>query len=317
MSTETPIVDALIVGGGYAGLAAASTLGRATHSSIIFDSGIFRDARAAPIRQLPGWDGVDSSQYRAAARSELEHIGLCSFVSTEVSTIQSDGSGLWVATTSDGKKHYGRKVILATGSEEIYPDIPGYQDCWVTGIFHCMYQFGYEERGCESAGILVVDKLAGLLPQVLKLAGDTHKFARRVHLYTNGNEEITVKLKALALAQQISFAHVIGQRITKLVKEKERAAVQVELEDKTCYTEGFLVHQPYTKLGGTLPAQLGVETTPMGDIKVQHPFPATSVPGVYAAGDCASPFKNASMAIASGVCAGNGLARELPSSYDY
>ncbi|KAL6788094.1 FAD/NAD(P)-binding domain-containing protein [Trichoderma camerunense] len=314
MSIESPVVDVLIVGGGYGGLAAASTLYRATHSLIIFDSGVFRDAKAKPIRQIPGWDGIDSSKYRAIARAELEQTGLCSFVSAEVSTLRPEGSNLWMATTIDGQTYRGKKVILATGCEEIYPDIPGYQECWVTGIFPCMYQFGYEEHGCESAGILVVDKLAGVLPQVMKLAGDTHKFARQVYLYSNGNAEVTAQLQALA--KETPFVVVIGQPIVQLVKESTRAVVTVELADKTRHVQGFLVHQPYTKLAGQLPTQLGVEITPMGDIKVQHPFPATSVPGIYAAGDCASPFKNAAMAIASGVCAGNGLARELPSSFD-
>ncbi|KAL5364127.1 FAD/NAD(P)-binding domain-containing protein [Aspergillus floccosus] len=312
-SEKVPLVDVLIVGGGYAGLAAASTLYRATHSSIVFDSGVFRDAKGASIRLLPGWEGVDSSDYRAAAREELTKTGLCSVVYAGVSEIQGT-DGMWTAIATDGEQYSGRKIILATGSDEIYPSIPGYGDCWVTGIFPCMYQFGYEQRGSSSAGILVVDKLAGLLPQVLKLAGDTHKFARSVVLYTNGNRAAAEELEALVQKANLPFV-VEGERIARLVKLPTDAAVEVELEDGSRRTEGFLVHQPWTKLRGSLPIQLGLETTPMGDIKVQHPFPLTSVPGVYAAGDCASPFKNASMAIASGVCAGNGVARELPSSF--
>ncbi|PKX88424.1 FAD/NAD(P)-binding domain-containing protein [Aspergillus novofumigatus IBT 16806] len=312
--SSTPTADVLIIGGGYAGLAAASTLYRATHSTIVFDSGLFRDDKAPHVRLLPGWDGTVSSKYRQAARAELENTGLCFFVNAQVTTIakQQGQDYEWRVTASNGQEYHGRKVVLATGTDEIYPDIPGYKDCWVTGIFPCMFQFGYEERGCASAGILVVDKLASVLPQVVKLAGDTRKFAPQVVLYTNGKEKVTAQLQELI--KEVDYLSIEARNIQGLRKGPERAEVTVELEGGDERKEGFLVHQPWTQLRGTLPAQLGVETTPMGDIRVEHPFPATSVPGVYAAGDCASPFKNASMAIAAGVCAGNGVARELPAS---
>jgi thioredoxin reductase len=174
-----------------------------------------------------------------------------------------------------------------------------------------MFQFGYEQRGCESAGILVVEKLSKVLPQVLKLASDANKFARKVVLYTNGDDKVSDELESLTSGTPYS---VERHAITKLIKGAEGAEVTVELADGRSEVMGFLVHQPLTRLRGSLADQLGLEKTPFGDIKVEHPFPATSVPGVYAAGDCASPFKNASMAIAAGSCAGNGVARELPSS---
>lgn len=134
MSSNQSTADVLIVGGGYAGLAAASTLHRATHSSIVFDSGIFRDAKAPLIRLLPGWDGVDSGDYRAAARAELEKTGLCSFIHADVLNIQLSELGLWIAKTRSGQQYSGKKIILATGTDEVYPNIPGYRDCWATGM---------------------------------------------------------------------------------------------------------------------------------------------------------------------------------------
>ena len=174
-----------------------------------------------------------------------------------------------------------------------------------------MFQFGFEERGCESAGILVVEKLSKHLPQVAKLAGDANKFAKNIALYTNGDDKVSDELESIVSGTPY---RVERQRITKLIKGAEKAQVAIELADGREESVGFLVHQPFTQLSGSFDAQLGLEKTPFGDIKVEHPFPATSVPGVYAAGDCASPFKNASMAIAAGACAGNGVARELPTS---
>ncbi|KAF3396437.1 hypothetical protein F1880_007214 [Penicillium rolfsii] len=303
------ITDVLIVGGGYAGLAAANTLYRSCHTTVIFNSGYFRDQKASRIRLLPGFENVQSWRYREVAREELEQTGLCSFVEAEVTRIEGSDAKGWTLITADGQQYHGRKIVLATGTDELYPDIAGYADCWVTVIFPCMFQFGYEQRGCASAGVLVVDKLAGMLPQVLKLAGDTRKFAHEVVLYTNGAETVTTQLQALV--EDTDF-HVEPRGIRRLIKGPEGADVTLELEDGSLRKETFLVHQPWTSLRGPLPSQLGLETTPMGDIKVEHPFPTTNVPGVYAAGDCASPLKNAAMAIVTGICAGNGVARELP-----
>lgn len=305
------VTDVLVVGGGYAGLAAANTLYRSCHTTMVFNSGNFRDQKAPHIRLLPGFEDVESWRYREMARTELEQTGLCSFVDADVTRIEGSDAKGWMLITADGAQYHGRKIVLATGTQELYPDIAGYADCWVTGIFPCMFQFGYEQRGCPSAGVLVVDKLAGVLRQVVKLAGDSGKFAHEVVLYTNGAETVTAQLQALVEDTRI---HIEPRAIRRLIKGPEGADVTVELEDGSVRQESFLVHQPWTSLRGPLPSQLGLETTPMGDIKVEHPFPTTNVPGVYAAGDCASPFKTASMAIVTGICAGNGVARELPTN---
>lgn len=134
MVLNNTITDVLIVGGGYAGLSTASTLYRATHTTIVFDSGVYRDQRAPQIRQLPGWEGKASDEYRAAARAELESTGLSTFVNVSVKSIERTDDGLFEAQTSDGKTWLGRKVVLAMGVQEIYPNIPGYEKCWVTGM---------------------------------------------------------------------------------------------------------------------------------------------------------------------------------------
>jgi thioredoxin reductase len=134
MTSSNDITDVLIVGGGYAGLSTASTLYRATHKTVVFDSNIYRDQRAPQIRQLPGWEGKTSTEYRAAAQTELQSTGLSSIVNAAVERIDRTDDGLFKAKTSDGREWLGKKIVLATGVEEVYPDIPGYDDCWVTGM---------------------------------------------------------------------------------------------------------------------------------------------------------------------------------------
>jgi hypothetical protein len=54
----------------------------------------------------------------------------------------------------------------------------------------------------------------------------------------------------------------------------------VVFENGTVKTEGFIAHKPQDKLNGRWVEQLDLETTVMGDIKVNFPFNETSVSGV-------------------------------------
>ena len=58
-------------------------------------------------------------------------------------------------------------------------------------------------------------------------------------------------------------------------------------------------------------SQLGLELNPVGDIKVYTPFQETNVPGVFAAGDCASLLKHIPGSVADGAHAGGGIHRQL------
>jgi thioredoxin reductase len=74
---------------------------------------------------------------------------------------------------------------------------------------------------------------------------------------------------------------------------------------------GFLVHKATTALNGPFAKQLGLELTPLGDIKVASPLPETSMGGVFAVGDCATMMKIVAVAISSGVAAAAGVSTQL------
>jgi len=54
-----------------------------------------------------------------------------------------------------------------------------------------------------------------------------------------------------------------------------------------------------------------LEVSDSGTIKTSPPFYATNVPGVLAVGDCATPFKAASQALAMGTFAAGGVVGQL------
>ena len=64
-------------------------------------------------------------------------------------------------------------------------------------------------------------------------------------------------------------------------------------------------------LKGDIAQQLGLELTPMGDVMVSPPFFQTSLRGVFAAGDDASPIKIANNALFAGAAVGAGVTAQL------
>lgn len=125
-------VDVLTIGGGPAGLTAALTLVRQNYSAVLFNSGIYRNRDAEHMHMVPGWDHRDPSKFRTKGRSEiLEHYEAVKIVKTHLTTAHKINNSLFEVADNSGKAWLGRKIILATGSQDISPDIPGYAEAWV------------------------------------------------------------------------------------------------------------------------------------------------------------------------------------------
>ena len=134
MSPEE-FVDVLIIGGGPSGLSAALCLSRARYTTAVFDSGVYRNALSYHVHMVPTWDHSDPREYRAAARKELKkRYDTVQFVDLAVTEVTKDETGIYHAVDASGKKWTGKKLILATGVKDIFPDIPGYEEAWSTGM---------------------------------------------------------------------------------------------------------------------------------------------------------------------------------------
>jgi pyruvate/2-oxoglutarate dehydrogenase complex dihydrolipoamide dehydrogenase (E3) component len=171
-----------------------------------------------------------------------------------------------------------------------------------------MFQFGFEQKGCESAGLLAVEGLANVFHSTM-LADDGNKFADTMTIYTDSNASLASEITT---ALQTPDIVVDDRKIKALTQGVVGSEVIIMFEDGTEKREAFLVHRPNTELDMTLVDQLGLQVSDRGDIEVAAPFCQTNVPGVYAAGDCSTPAKIIPSAIASGAYAACGIARELP-----
>ncbi|KAG9231922.1 hypothetical protein BJ875DRAFT_468218 [Amylocarpus encephaloides] len=320
-SPQSP-VDVLVIGAGPAGLSCTLTVSRLVHTAIIFSSGEYRNSMSKHMHGVPTWEHRDAAEFREATRKDiLEHYDTATFEDEGIKSIEKkEGEGgktLFKAIDDNGKEWWGRKVALASGIRDMMPDIEGYEECWVKGIFHCLFCHGYEERNSASAGVLAIDDCASA-PLALHLARFANRLAEKVIIYTNGNEDVTKSLredlsKVKPESKTARCISIDDRRIAKLVKGLNRADVEVVFTDGQTKVEGFITHKPVGKLNGPWVEQLGLETTPQGDIKVSFPLNETSVPGVFAAGDCSVMMKAVTFAISTGGMMGAGVASSIGS----
>ncbi|KAK6198455.1 hypothetical protein LQW54_010284 [Pestalotiopsis sp. IQ-011] len=194
-----------------------------------------------------------------------------------VATIEKKDDAHFLVFDVSGKEWHFRKILLAVGSSNIFPSIDGYEQLWGERIFHCLFCKGYEDRGAASAGVLAVSPLV-ISPLIIHVAMDAAQLADEVTIYTHGNEDLATQLGPIAGAKSVT----------------------VEFVDGSSKNEAFLVHSPQTTVQGPFVDQLGLSLTPMGDLQADAPMHQTSVRGVFAAGDCITPYKVIPGAISSG-----------------
>ncbi|KAH0534017.1 hypothetical protein FGG08_007380 [Glutinoglossum americanum] len=317
MSTDQ-VFDCLIIGGGPAGLSTALGLSRILHTAVLFDSGVYRNRNSSHMHTVSTWDHKNPAEYRAAARKELTE-GRYSSVQIKdvaVAKVEKLGDGFFKATDATGAEWMGKKLVLATGSKDEYLDIPGYGACWATGIYHCLFCHGFEDKDALNAGVLAVGDCAK--PTVAThLAYQAQQFAKEITIYTHGSDALAAELAPLVAAHSARTTRTIKiepRRIQQLAKVDGPTAsgkVTLAFEDGHRETEGFLVHKANTAVNGPFAQQLGLELTTTGDIKVAQPIPETSVSGCFAAGDCATVMKAVAIAVSAGMAAAAGVSLQL------
>src|ERR1700747_3576397 len=107
------IVDAVIVGGGIAGLSAALFLARAGRSTIVYDAGRSRIFAVERVREFVGFDGWTPEQMLTKAREEVLRYG-AQIRGGTVTKIEPRPDGLFDVFAPD-LTIKARSVVLATG----------------------------------------------------------------------------------------------------------------------------------------------------------------------------------------------------------
>jgi gliotoxin/aspirochlorine biosynthesis thioredoxin reductase len=133
MSSSAQVkADVLIIGGGPAALSVATGLVRQQYTAILFDSGVYRNARATHMHNVLAHDHQPPSEFRVQARESIvgRYEGV-TFKEVKVESARKVESGFELKD-SQGSKYLGRKLVLAVGVQDVLPSLPGYSDLWGT-----------------------------------------------------------------------------------------------------------------------------------------------------------------------------------------
>ncbi|KAE8360267.1 FAD/NAD(P)-binding domain-containing protein [Aspergillus caelatus] len=312
--THSTDYDALVIGAGPAGLAAATALGRACRQVAVFDSQEYRNERVEEMHNVVLHDGQKPELYRAAAikaisskYSTVTFIDTVIKTATVTATAVSDMHKFQVTSTNDG--HFrGKKLILATGSKDYFPDIPGYAELWGKGIVHCLFCDGFEKKDTP-AGALGLESLQDLASVLMA----HHMSNGPLTIFLNG-ESVTRDEDQKALRVAKARGCKIDQReIRRFSRDSASGYILIEFTDGSQCQIGILLHHPETvNRASSLISGLNLELVQDGGhIQVKNAVGETSARGCFAAGDTATASKIVSVALVGGTMAGIGAARQL------
>ncbi len=287
--------DVIIIGGSYAGLSAAMTLGRSLRAVLIIDSGKPCNRQTPHSHNFITQDGEKPEEIARKAKEQVLGYKTVTFLQ-DLATNATKQENDFAVETKSGNNIKAKKLIFATGVWDIMPKIEGFSETWGITSIHCPYCHGYEFRS-KKTGILVNNESAfDFAKLVLNWTND-------LIIFTNG----TSKFDVLPI-QELGLS-VIEKPIEK-IEHHDGKISRLIFKDQTSFQLDALYHRPDFKQHCELPEKLGCHLTESGHIEVND-FQQTSIDGIYAVGDATTPFRAVSVATASGTKAGAILNHEL------
>ncbi|MDH5835228.1 NAD(P)/FAD-dependent oxidoreductase [Luteimonas kalidii] len=283
------IHDAIVVGGSYAGMAAALQLLRARRRVLVIDAGQRRNRAAVTSHGFLGHDGSDPAEIARTARAQLARYPTLRWADDTAVSASGERDAFTVVARSGGA-HRGRRLLLAIGVSDTLPALPGLAERWGRSVFHCPYCHGYElDRG--AIGVLAAGPMSLHQAMLLPDWGS-------VTLLANGLLEPDAATRE-ALAQR-------GVAIEATPVARIEGQADVVLADGRVLPFAGLFVASRNAPAGVLAQRLGCELvdTPMGSQIRTDEAKRTTVPGVYACGDAARAPHSVSLAVGDGAWAG-------------
>jgi thioredoxin reductase len=292
------LFDAVIVGGGPAGLSAALWLGRYRRKTMVIDGGEPRNEPAWAVHGYPGIVDPTPIELRRRLYQQAQGDGV-EMRSGLVNLAEGSRDG-FVVVTDEGERIEARRLVLAYGLRDYLPDVPGLEELYGTSVFHC--------ADCD--GPSVADTRLGVI-------GWNHHAANLALYLRHFSDDVTMLTHGLPLELTTAARETLAQADIDLVEHRiSRVSgngghlTQAEFDGpEPIRLDAIFFHlgsEPRCDLAG----QLGCNTDDDGYIDVDR-GQETSVPGVHAAGDITGPPHLASIAAAEGVRAALTIHRSL------
>jgi thioredoxin reductase (NADPH) len=299
-----PAWDAAVIGGGPAGLTTATYLLRFRRRVLLVDSGSSRASTIPLSRNYPGFpDGISGPQLLAHMRRQAERYPLHT-IDGRVDTLERHDSSFTLHGELLGTPIHARRVLLATGVDDIWPSLPEATTALREGVLRfCPVCDGFEAAG-RPVGVLT-RSTAGVR-EALYL----RHFTDDVTVFLSDREAV---LPADELRQLAEAGIAVAQAHPHAFALCD-GGVQVRFGDEL-RVYAALYSAFGVQVRSRLATALGAATDALGYLMVDA-HQQTSVPGLYAAGDVASGLNQISVTVGAAAIAASAihLSLGLPSA---
>lgn len=289
--------DVLIVGAGPAGLNAALVLGRCRRTVLVCDSGEPRNQASARVSGFLSRDGCRPADLREVGLRQLDPYESVQLRDVAVEDVAGQ-DGCFEAVLQDGMRVRAKKILLATGLQDTFPDLDGAERLFGKGVWTCPYCDGWELREQPLAVYGSGEGIVG--------------FALELRLWTSDLVLLTDGPPGFGEADRMLLdragVRVREEPIEKLEGEERLERVRFRTGDTLERTALFFLAQAHQRSG--LVEKLGCELTRRGTAETSS-YERSNVPGVYVAGDASRRVQFAIVAAAEGAMAAFAINTEL------
>ena len=285
--------DVAVIGGSAAGLAAALQLGRQRRSVIVVDAGEPRNAPAVHMHSYLGHEGLAPSELAAIGREEVRSYGGEVIDGRALDVTRTDHDRFRVELVG-GHTVIARRVLAATGLVDVLPDIDGLAEHWGGDVIHCPFCHGFEVR--DRRIVHVVTHPMGLHPAAL-FRQLTARYTVVVHDGVDADDPDLEVLRAAGVS-------IVESGVRRIITGDDGHVAAVELTNGDCIDADAVVIGARFRVRAEPLESLGVRLvehpTGLGDVVEVDATGATSVPGLYAAGNVTDSSQQVLQAAAHG-----------------
>ena len=265
--------DVAIVGGGPAGLSAAIWLARYLHSVVLVDSGDPRNWETRGVNGFLGHPRIRPAEIRGLGREECRRYGV-TLVDACVDRVVKHADEHFELLLEGGSRLEGRRLLLAIGIRDVWPQIPGLERVYGETAHVCPDCDGYESRDRH---VIVIGRGRKAVGMALNLTTWTD----RITICTNGesaglDDELCEKIDALGIPLMTAPIVQVLEENGSIRQLEIAGGIRLE-----CERLFFSIAQ---YAADDLGAQLGCERDEDGQIIIDDRY-HTSVYNVFAAGD--------------------------------
>ncbi|HIY01148.1 MAG TPA: FAD-dependent oxidoreductase [Candidatus Blautia faecipullorum] len=283
----------VIIGAGPAGIAAALYTARGNMEPLVIYNGIGDLEKAEKIENYYGLEKpISGKELFERGVAQAKALGV-RFINAQVLGIA--GFDTFTVKTTEGDFDT-ESVILATGGKRSAPKIPGIREFEGRGVSYCAVCDAFFYRGKEVA-------VLGNSDFALHEAEELRNVTPSVTIYTDGKEPEFSREHPIAV-NTMKIQAIEGQERVSGLRLESDISLQSSGEARPSFYPADGVFVALGTAGSAeIARQMGAELTEKGHIKVDGEM-ATTIPGLFAAGDCTGGLLQVSKAVYEGSVAG-------------